>query len=523
MQRIVAGLKAGMKERAYLLLILLLHILLNMPFLTVFPPIDNVGDESWMTNISLELLKTGSPLSSMHIGTPVAKEVQVITTWIYSGMLSGVFAILTPSVWAGRFLSFLFGLFVIILIYNFGKALVDQKVGLTASLLLVTANPFSWHSREIRPEMMLMAFTTLSVLFFYLAYVKKKNIFLFFSGLISTLSVQVHPNGTIFAFSIVLIYFFVYRKRLFSLSSIVLFAGLLTGFSIWLIFNYLPYSTESFQTIHKKYLPPILYKNFFVLLKDSVPLFKNILSINMLEFIKSKYYGNVTVGIIYLGLLLIVTALVTGKNRKSLLFVLSFLLIPLIFSIFIINYWTWLYFSIYLPFIFLALAISLLDISRRVPWLKVRKLVLAGSIILFAGTGIFDIMTNNLNMLKYDFKKIEKEIAESVPRGTTVMGTRWYYFAFLENQNHFVTYTFLEEQCPDFESMVRAYKIDYILVDDIMISKANTWCTIYYTEYEIKKLLEGKASLTKDITFDYPSGLSPGVTHHVVSIYKVNL
>src|SRR4030042_2475958 len=226
MRRIAAGLTAGMKEWTYLLLILLLYILLNMPFLTIFPPIDNVGDEAWMMNISLELLKTGRPVSSMHIGTPIAKEVQMITLWIYNGMLSGVFAIVTPSVWAGRFLSFLFGLLVIILIYHFGKALVDKKIGLIAALLLTTAIPFSWHSREIRPEMMLMAFTTLSVFFFYLAYVKKKNIFLFLSGLISTLSVQVHPNGAAFAFSIVLMYLFIYRRRLLSSSSIVLFSGL---------------------------------------------------------------------------------------------------------------------------------------------------------------------------------------------------------------------------------------------------------------------------------------------------------
>jgi len=48
-------------RKLHALIILGVFILLNFPFLTVFPPLDNLGDESWMMNISSELLRTGRP------------------------------------------------------------------------------------------------------------------------------------------------------------------------------------------------------------------------------------------------------------------------------------------------------------------------------------------------------------------------------------------------------------------------------------------------------------------------------
>ena len=61
----------NIRNRLFLLAILILFLASTLPFLTVFPPVDNVGDESWMKSISLELLKTGSPVASIHAGTTI--------------------------------------------------------------------------------------------------------------------------------------------------------------------------------------------------------------------------------------------------------------------------------------------------------------------------------------------------------------------------------------------------------------------------------------------------------------------
>lgn len=246
-----------MKTTPYIIVIISLYVIINLPFLTTFPPIDNVGDESWMMNISLELLRTGRPVASMHAGTPISESAQITTMWIYNGALSGIFYILGPSLWAGRFLSFICGLIVLILTYFFGKTIGNSKIGLTASFLLTTSIAFSWHSREMRPEMMLLVFSTLSIYLFYRAWQEGRDLFLFLSGLLSTMSVQVHPNGSIFAFAILIIYPVLYRRKLLSRSSLLLILGLFIGFAFWLVFNYLPYSSSSFETVHRKYLPPI--------------------------------------------------------------------------------------------------------------------------------------------------------------------------------------------------------------------------------------------------------------------------
>ena len=140
--------------------IICLYLILNLPFLTTFPPINNVGDESWMMNLSIELLKTGKPLVSIAPHTPNAEEVQVNTFWLHIYTLSSIFAIFGTSIWLGRFLSFLCGIFVILLTCRFGRDVRGPKVGLTAAFFLTTFIGFSWHSREKRPEMMLMMFTT---------------------------------------------------------------------------------------------------------------------------------------------------------------------------------------------------------------------------------------------------------------------------------------------------------------------------------------------------------------------------
>jgi hypothetical protein len=59
-----------------------------------------------------------------------------------------------------------------------------------------------------------------------------------------------------------------FYKHIFSRSSLVLVSGLFSGFVLWLVFNVLPHSAASFQTVHKKYLPPVLTGHFPRVLKN---------------------------------------------------------------------------------------------------------------------------------------------------------------------------------------------------------------------------------------------------------------
>ena len=105
--------------RRALALLVLIYALTTLPYLTTFPPVDNVGDESWMINIAWNILDHGTPVASIHAGTPVAESPTIVTTWIYSGILAGAIGLFGHSVETGRMISFLCGLLVMLLLYRF--------------------------------------------------------------------------------------------------------------------------------------------------------------------------------------------------------------------------------------------------------------------------------------------------------------------------------------------------------------------------------------------------------------------
>lgn len=517
----------NIRNRLFLLAILILFLASTLPFLTIFPPVDNVGDESWMTSISLELLKTGSPIASIHAGTPIGEKAQVITMWIYSGVLSLFFFIFGASLWTGRILSLACGLVVVLLTYRIGCKMVNPKVGLSSSFLLITSIAFSWHSREIRPDMMLMAFCVTSIYFFYLAVKEKKNKYFFLSGLISTLSVQAHPNGSFFAISIVIIYLIIFRKTLISGASLYLFIGFFIGFALWMIFNYLPYSTASFQVSHKKYLPPILNSDFLrgesilYTLKGSFKFLWLLLPRN-LEMLRLQYYSSIPIGIAYATLFFIIASVIFGRNRTSIFFLLSFIFLPLVIGSFLIGSWQWFHYSVFLPFAFIILSIAVFDVSEVFSHESLKKWIFIGLITFIGAFGLVDIMRTNISMLKYDYNKaVREKIMKNVPKGATLMGTPLYYFALLENNNRFVTYLFLEERCPSFKSEIKKYGIDYILVDESMEYMASLWCSDSYYKNEIVNFIENRTYKEKVIKIEYPSSRTPDRLLHEVYFYKV--
>lgn len=515
-------------ENRLFIAIIVVYSISNFFFLTSFPPVDNVGDESWMSSISVELLKTGSPKAAIHAGTSLGDHVQIITMWLYSGLLSLFFLVFGASIWAGRFLSFVCGLIVVLLTYRFGSRMVNPKVGLAASFLLISSIVFSWHSREIRPDMMLMAFATASVYLFYLWSRERHDKYLFLSGFVSTLSVQAHPNGAIFAISIALIYLVMGRKSLISRASLFLVAGFSAGFVLWFVFNYMPYSFSSFETIHRKYLPPILNPDSFkgencsALLKGSLK-FLWLLVPGNLNTLRLQYYSNIPVSLAYCSLLLVVAGSVFGRNRASSLFLLLFIFLPLVVSNFIVGSWQWFHYSVFLPFGFMLLAISIHDISGM--WRKtwVRMLFFFGAVLIIGGFGIRDIMAGNFAMSKYDYDtSVKKPVIQALPARVTVMGPPLYYLSLLDGRNRFITYMFLEERCPDFEAEMKAHKVEYILVDDSLEYMARLWCPDRYYEDHIVKFLADRAVKEKILEIGYPSSRTPTRMVSRVSLFKIN-
>jgi 4-amino-4-deoxy-L-arabinose transferase-like glycosyltransferase len=508
-----------MNSTLKLSVIICLYTALNLPYLATFPPVNYVGDESVYLNTGTELLTTGRPAFSAFPHTLPEGEVWVFTPWIYNSLLALFFSLFGPGVWAGRLLSFLCGAGVIALAYRFGKDIMSQKAGLLASLLLSTSIFFSWHGRELRPEMLLLFFTTGSIYFLYRAWQERKDRFLFLSGLISTLALQVHPNSIIVTVSLLLIYIVLYRSRLFTRSTISLFSGLFLGSAIWVIFNYLPYTLSSFQTSHKKYTPPVFQASFLSLLKYSLLNLPEFFTSGHINFLTGLYRSSFGKYMIYFSLFLVSAGFLIGRNKKQMGFMLSFFVMPLFIKNFLTGSWNWFHNSVLLSVSYLAVAMSVMNISDRLRSERLKKLFPLSVVIVIAFFGVWDIMANNIDMMQYDYDAFMERVSSEIPAGSTVLGDPIYYPAFVDRDKRFVSYSFLEERCPGFSDEIKDLDIDYIIMDFSFRIFSTFWCSDRYYNEQVKDFLKKNASLVKTIKTRYPR---KGILLKSVLIFKVN-
>lgn len=488
-----------------LFLILSLYAVLTVPYLMVFPPVNNVGDESWRMNIALELLRSGRPVASMFPLTPLGEQVQITTPWLYNGLLAGFFFLFGPTIWAGRLLSLCCGAAVILIVYCFGRDLRDRDSGLLGALLLASSLVFTWHAREMRQDMMLMIPVTLSVFFLYRGWEEKKVWFLFLSGAVSTLAFQVHLHGVIFSVSILVLFLILSARKIFSRASLSMFSGLAAGTGLWLVFNYLPYSASSFGTVHKKYLPPVLTGELPAVVFNALHNIVKIFTLSELNWLVREYH-NPSGALLALSVAaLTAAAFFLAKNRKPLGFLVFFVLFPLFVRGFLTGKWSWFHYSVFVPFLALSLAISISIISERFSSRPARTAVIVLLAGIFIGAGVWYVMKNNMKMKEYDHGAAMERIAAAVPPGSTVLGPSLYYPAFADSGARFIGYLFLEERCPDFAASIETLGVDYILMDKTFMLVTSSWCSYRYYRDEIAGYLRTGTSLVKSIDLNYPS------------------
>lgn len=113
----------------------------------------------------------------------------------------GIFGI---SVFATRLLSVLFGVGSIFMTYKIGKELFNSKIGLISSFVLSISCFHIYHSRQVRPESLLLFLILLSFFSFIKFLSQKKLIYLTFNLLLNILVIYTHPFG----FSVALIQVF---------------------------------------------------------------------------------------------------------------------------------------------------------------------------------------------------------------------------------------------------------------------------------------------------------------------------
>ncbi len=524
------------------LLVLVIYIVLNLPFLTSYPPADYTGDESWYMNYSIELIKTGRIKGSMFPFAGGLDEGNVFAPWLYNGALSAFFVLLGKGLWQGRLLSFLSGLATLYFTYRIGREFYGRTAGLAASAILASSIFFTWSMREIRPEAMFTLVLLTSYYFFYRFLASKNAKDIFLSGFLSALLIEVHPNAIVACLSLILLYGILYRKIL-SVGTIALMAGFIPMIVLWFFANYLPYRGSggpvSFLKMHENYLPPILegeWSQIWYVARDRLAGLKEIL-------MSTEVYMNnipMMVSFVVLGVAFIIWTLQHKRNLKPMVW-LSLPLLTLWVSatvvgptVFQVSYLTY-----FMPLFSLLIASLLLGIKGHLNTeneIGTRSggekpgghatavsgyaiAILIGAII---ASNIIDAAETNLRFKEYKkrYDNMMLELKATLPQHAVVLGSTNYYQVFQGNGRYY-TWKFMQYSCPDFGMAVSALNVDYIILDDILRNLSMRWCFDAYYERKIVSFLAEQCELVKSIMVGYPNFNGTDNFLQEVHIYKV--
>jgi len=166
---------------------------------------------------------------------------------------------------ATRFLSVLFGIAAIPVMYAVGQALFEKRVGLISALLLAVSGVHIYHSQDFR-FYSLVVFFTLTFFWFYIRFLSSGKIFYFILYVANGAILYYTHHMTMFALAAQGIYFllqwnrFRARRLLWALAQILMLAALFPSISGY-IYEYFDYSqgavleSAGFQPMAQLQLP----------------------------------------------------------------------------------------------------------------------------------------------------------------------------------------------------------------------------------------------------------------------------
>lgn len=505
----------GCWDNKEILLIIALFLILNLPFLSSYPPLDIGGDESWFMDYSVNLLKTGSPSGTMFVNTPL-NEITAFTAWLYNSLLSLIFLLCGIGIFHGRLLSLMAQTIILYLSYRIGSELFNRNTGIISGLLLGSSVFFAF-AHQLRPEALFTAFMLLSFYLFYRFLKSGSPSMIFLSSLTGGLIIEIHPNGAVYLISLFFLYLLWYR-RVFHRNTLFFFMGLLISFVIWIGLNYFPsMSFSSFQTVHFSYTPAIMkgpghYIKVILnsLLADPEFIFKNIPQVFINNFDMRLYLAGGIIGLFYY--------ILDTKDKRSLCLILSpvfFLWLSSIIAGLGVCQPT--YFIYFMPFLAITAGAILERLNKRS---KATGMVL---LILILMVNLYDLIETGIwsKNIKKQYDRALTELSTVFQEDSRVLGITNYY-PVLYNKVKYVAPLYVQNSCPDFGASLRGLKVDYLIMDEIMEGILLHWCGEAYLQ-SLERFLSQEAELVRTINIEggYPNFNARGHYLWEIKIYRL--
>ena len=423
----------------------------HLATLTKFPPV--FIDEPWYANVAWNWLTTGNNYDSIHA------EARQAIVWPLIGNLPLLvsFATLGLGLFQARFVSWIFGVLLLGLTVVAGKQSYRVSTGLLGALLLAMSSPFLQASHYARPDIFLASMAMICYLLAQSAF--KKNILWLhtLTGLLISLSVDIHQNAILFGLGIFALYILNYGRNVLRERGTWMFiAGGLLGLLYYGVLLLLP-GTSAF----------VDYYRFSLSTTHQMP----ILSLDILELFKSLraeigryHFFEHDLAFVLIGASIV---FMVFRRLKADLALLVFTGTVFAGFVLIVGNKHDIYAILLYPFFMLMVSEALVSLFTQYKAYKPQQAFIGSLIGLVIFSGIIFQSRVLSSAMNYDYYAITNEIKRSIPPDSQVMGLPNWWLGLSDydyRSNLSLTYAHFEKGYSLKEGM-EALHPDYLIVD----------------------------------------------------------
>lgn len=463
-------------------------------------------DEPWYTENAWTFVKEGhfgNKMFSVLFGLEKSNIAHGRLYLLVEALSFKIFG--KPGPFQARLPQFIFGLLSLYVLYRLIKHLFDKKTAVWTTLVFACSVSFLKHSHDARPEMMLAFFIILSLYLLILAEERSSGMLYFLSGLIATLSADIHLNGVIvpIALCIVILYrggFTAFIKN----EGILFLSGVFTG-ALWWYF------------LHVYPDPDLFIAQWNGFWKSKLPvsyLFSSPAKPFIAEINRYLYFAGIykaSLGTFLAFIISIVYLLFVGmkKSEKTLL---ALMVSIFILMAFVVSNKTAHYVILVFPF-FIAF-ITLAALRQEDKFINQRLRIFFLYLFLIA-----NILSQAVVFYRFwdaDYDSFVSKIKEHIPEGARIQGQPTYWFGFYDHPfwaDHYFAYK------RPYGSEVKRLKIDYIIADEffleVMIDEKR------FTREEIYSFLENECDLVAEVKDRFYGEGYGRKEYNITRIYRV--